>query len=68
MPFTPSEEQEFVYFLLELPLEFSTLAVIINASLQKLVSNLAKEGDGKFHVLKSYIKESKVPLLLTKGM
>ena len=40
----------------------------INASLEKLVSNLAKEGDGKFHALKRYIEESKVPLLLRKGV
>ena len=40
----------------------------MNASLEKLVSHLAKEGDGKFHVLKRYINESKVPLLLRKGV
>lgn len=30
--------------------------------------NPAKDGDGKVHVLKRYIGESKVPLLLIKGV
>lgn len=38
------------------------------ASLEKLWKNLAKEGDGKVHVLKRYIEESKVPLLLRKSV
>ena len=40
----------------------------MNASLEKLVSNLAKEGDGKFRVLKKYTLVEKVPLLLRKGV
>ncbi|XP_068711268.1 uncharacterized protein [Montipora foliosa] len=40
----------------------------MTASLEKLVSNLAKEGDAKFHVLNRYIEASKVPLLLRKGV
>ncbi|XP_032231638.1 uncharacterized protein LOC116614590 [Nematostella vectensis] len=40
----------------------------MNASLDRLVSNLAKEGDNKFHVLKKYIAADKVPLLLRKGV
>ncbi|XP_068742088.1 uncharacterized protein [Montipora capricornis] len=40
----------------------------MTASLEKLVSNLAKEGDAKFHVLKRHIEASKVPLLLRKGV
>ena len=39
-----------------------------NASLEKLVSNLAKEGDVKFRLLKKYTATEKVPLLLTKGV
>ena len=39
----------------------------MNASSDKLVSNLAKERDRKFHVLKRYTEGSKVPLLLRKG-
>ena len=49
-------------------LDFLDSLQFINASLEKLVSNLAKEGDGKFHALKRYIEESKVPLLLRKGV
>ena len=40
----------------------------MTASLEKLVSNLAKEGDAKFHVLKRYIEASRVSLLLRKGV
>ena len=40
----------------------------MNASLEKLVSNLAEEGDDKFHVLKCYIEERKVSLLSRKGV
>ena len=40
----------------------------MNTFLEKLVSNLAKEGDGKFHVLKRYTEASKVSLLLRKGV
>ena len=40
----------------------------MNASLEKLVSNLAKEGDAKFRVLKKYVPFEKVPFLLRKGV
>ena len=40
----------------------------LNASLEKLVSNLAKDVDGKFRVLKKYTPVEKVPLLLRKGV
>ena len=49
-------------------LDFLDSIQFMNASLEKLVSNLAKEGDAKFHVLKRYIEASKVPLLLRKGV
>ena len=49
-------------------LDFLDSLQFMNASLEKLVSNLAKEGDAKFHVLKGYIEASKVPLLLRKGV
>ena len=47
-------------------LDFIDSLQFMNASLQKLVSNLAKEGDAKFQVLKRYIAADKVPLLLRK--
>ena len=40
----------------------------LNASLEKLVSNLAKEGVGKFRVVNRYIDDKKLPLLLRKGI
>ena len=49
-------------------LDFIDSLQFMNAPLQKLVSNLAKEGDAKFQVLKRYIAADKVPLLLRKGV
>ena len=40
----------------------------MNVSLEKLVSNLAKDGVDKFPTLKKYIDSDKVPLLLRKGV
>ena len=40
----------------------------MNASLEKLVSNLAKDSFDKFPTLKKYIDNDKVPLLLRKGV
>lgn len=40
----------------------------LNASLEKLISNFAKEGFEKFRALKSYIEEEKIPLLLRKDV
>ena len=47
---------------------FTDSLQVLNASLEKLVSNLAKEGVGKFKVLKHYIEEEKIPLLLGTGV
>ncbi|KAK3740309.1 hypothetical protein QZH41_010880 [Actinostola sp. cb2023] len=49
-------------------LDFIDSLQFMNASLEKLVCNLAKEGDNKFSILKKYIETSKVPLLLRKGV
>ncbi|KAK3731608.1 hypothetical protein QZH41_004848 [Actinostola sp. cb2023] len=49
-------------------LDFIDSLQFMNASLEKLVCNLAKEGDNKFSILKKYIEASKVPLLLRKGV
>lgn len=40
----------------------------LNVSLERLVSNLAKEGDVRFRVLKKYTAAEKAPLLLRKGV
>ena len=57
-----------VHFVTVGDLVFIDSLQFMNASLEKLVSNLAKEGDGKFHVLKKYTPVEKVPLLLRKGV
>ena len=49
-------------------LDFIDSLQFMNASLEKLVSNLAKDGDGKFTILKKYVETDKVPLLLRKGV
>ena len=40
----------------------------LNVSLERLVSNLAKEGDVRFRVLKKYTAAEKAQLLLRKGV
>ena len=57
-----------VHCLLDRHLDFLDLLQYMNASLEELVVNLAKEEDGKFHELKRFIEKSKVPLLLRKGV
>lgn len=40
----------------------------MTSSLEKLVTNLSREGDAKFKVLKKYVNLNKVSLLLRKGV
>ena len=49
-------------------LDFIDLLQFMNASLEKLVSNLAKNGVDKFPILQEHIDSDKVPLLLRKGV
>ena len=49
-------------------LDFIDSLQFMNASLEKLVSNLAKDGVDKFSTLKKYMDSDKVPLLLRKGV
>ena len=49
-------------------LDFIDSLQFMNASLEKLVSNLAKDGVDKFPTLKKYIDSDKVPLLLRNGV
>ena len=49
-------------------LDFIDSLQFMNASLEKLVSNLAKDGVDKFPTLKKYMDSDKVPLLLRKGV
>ncbi|XP_068714197.1 uncharacterized protein [Montipora foliosa] len=60
--------ENYISFSIGGHLDFLDSLQFKTASLEKLVSNLAKEGDAKFHVLKRYIETSKVPLLLRKGV
>jgi len=63
----PTNDEKYISFSIG-DLIFIDSLQFLNASLEKLVSNLAKEGVGKFKVLNRYIDEEKVPLLLRKGI
>lgn len=63
----PNNMEKYISFLIG-HLDFLDSLQFMTASLEKLVSNLAKEGDAKFHVLKCYNEASTVPLLLAKGV
>ena len=63
----PNNTEKYISFSIG-HLDFIDSYQFMNASLEKLVCNLSQEGDGKFYVLKRYIEESKVPLLLRKGV
>jgi len=63
----PNNMEKYISFSLG-KLDFIDSLQFMNASLQKLVSNLAKEGDQKFTLLKRYVDADKVPLLLRKGV
>ena len=63
----PNNSEKYISFTVG-DLVFIDSLQFMNASLEKLVSNLAKEGDGKFRVLKKYRPVEKVPLLLRKGV
>ncbi|KAL9951227.1 hypothetical protein ACROYT_G043851 [Oculina patagonica] len=63
----PNNSEKYISFSVG-DLVFIDSLQFMNASLEKLVSNLAKEGDDKFRVLKKYTPADKVPLLLRKGV
>ena len=63
----PNNMEKYISFSIG-HLDFLDSLQFMNASFEKLVSNLAKEGDAKFQVLKRYIEASKVPLQLRKGV
>lgn len=64
----PANYEKYISFSIG-DLTFIDSLQFLNASLEKLVSNLAKEGVEKFTVLKRYIEEEeKIPLLLRKGV
>ena len=63
----PNNTEKYISFTVG-DLVFIDSLQFMNASLEKLVSNLAKEGDFKFCVLKKYTVAEKVPLSLRKGV
>ena len=63
----PTNDEKYISFSIG-DLTFIDPLQFLNASLEKLVSNLAKQGVGKFRVLNRYIDDEKVPLLLRKGI
>ena len=63
----PNNTEKYISFSVG-NLEFIDSLQFMNASLEGLVSNLAKEGHDKFRVLKKYIDHDKVPHLLRKGV
>ena len=63
----PNNTEKYISFTVG-DLVFIDSLQFMNASLEKLVSNLAKEGDVKLRVLQKYTAAEKVPLLLRKGV
>ena len=63
----PNNSEKYISFTVG-DLVFIDSLQFMNASLEKLVSNLAKKGDGKFRILKKYTPVEKVLLLLRKGV
>jgi hypothetical protein len=63
----PNNTEKYISFSID-NLDFINSLQFMNASLDKLVSNLAKDCADKFPTLKKYIDSDKVPLLLRKGV
>ena len=63
----PNNTEKYISFSID-NLDFIDSLQFMNASLEKLVSNLAKNGVDKFPILTKHIDSDKVPLLLRKGV
>ena len=63
----PNNTEKYISFSLD-RLDFIDSLQFMNASLEKLVSNLAKNGVDKFPILQKYIDSDKVPFLLRNGV
>ena len=63
----PNNTEKYISFSID-NLDFIDSLQFMNASLEKLVSNLAKNGVDKFPTLTKHIDSDKVPLLLRKGV
>lgn len=65
--YIPTNDEKYISFSIG-DLTFIDSLQFLNASLEKTNFKLTKEGFEKFRVLKSYIEEEKIPLLLMKGV
>ncbi len=63
----PNNTENYISLSIE-KLDFIHSLQFMNASLDKLVYNLAKDGADKFHILEQHIDSDKVHLLLRKGV
>ena len=63
----PNNTEKYISFTID-NLDFIDSLQFMNASLEKLVSNLAKDGANKFPILQKHIDSDKVPLLLRKDV
>ncbi|XP_028415651.1 uncharacterized protein LOC114544475 [Dendronephthya gigantea] len=63
----PNNTEKYISFSID-NMDYIDSLQFMNASLEKLVSNLAKDGVEKFPVLKKYIDSDKISLLLRKGI
>ena len=63
----PNNTEKYISFSI-INLDFIDSLQFMNASLKKLVSNLAKDSVDKFPTLARHINSNKVPLLLKKGV
>ncbi len=62
----PNNAEKYISFSID-KLDFIDSLQFMNASLDKLVYNLAKDGADKFPILEQHIDSDKVHLLLRKG-
>ena len=63
----PNNTEKYIFFSID-NLDFIDSLQFMNASLEKLVSNLNKDGAETFPTLKKYIDSDKVPLLLKRRL
>ena len=63
----PNNTEKYIFFSID-NLDFIDSLQFMNASLDKLVFNLTKDGSDKFPILKQHIDSDKIPLLLRIGV
>ena len=63
----PNNTEKYISFSID-KLDFIDSLQFMNASLERLVSNLSKNGADMFPILQRYVEAERVPLLLRKGV